>query len=110
MGAHDVRHYVRVYLVLMGLLVVSIVGPMFEIRWLTIVTAFGVAGVKAVLVARHFMHLSTEKRWISQVLILAIAMMAVFFFGIAPDIMEHEGLLWNHHVQPSAPGQSGGHP
>jgi caa(3)-type oxidase subunit IV len=109
MGAHDPRHYFRIYSLLVALLAVSVLGPMLEIRWLTLVTAFGVAGIKAVLVARHFMHLSTEKRWVSQVLILALAMMVVFFFGVAPDIMEHEGLFWEHHVQPSTPHTAGGH-
>jgi caa(3)-type oxidase subunit IV len=109
MGAHGPKHYFRIYCLLMVLLAVSVLGPMLEIRWLTLITAFGVAGVKAVLVARHFMHLSDEKRWVSQLLILALAMMAVFFFGVAPDIMEHEGVLWEHHVLPSTPHTEGGH-
>ena len=109
MGAHSTNHYIRIYWLLMLLLAVSVVGPMFEIRWLTLITAFGVAGVKAGLVAKHFMHLSEEKRWITQLLLVAIAMMAILFFGIAPDIMEHDGLHWEHHVQPSTGPTQGGH-
>ncbi len=109
MAGHGPKHYFRIYCLLMVLLAVSVIGPMLEIRWLTLITAFGVAGIKAVIVARHFMHLSLEKRWVSQLLILALGMMAVFFFGVAPDIMEHEGLLWEHHVQPSTSHTEGGH-
>jgi hypothetical protein len=41
--AHDTRHYVRIWALLCALLVVSVVGPLFEIRLLTLVTAFGIA-------------------------------------------------------------------
>lgn len=109
MGAHGPKHYIRIYWLLMFLLAVSVLGPMLEIRWLTLITAFGVAGIKAVLVAKHFMHLSDEKRWITQLLLLAVAMMAVLFIGVAPDIMEHDGLHWEHHVQPSTDQTEGGH-
>ena len=49
---HGIKHYVKVWAVLLVLLVVSIVGPMFEIQVVTLVTAFGIAIVKATMVVR----------------------------------------------------------
>ena len=53
--------YVKIWAVLLVLLAVSIVGPMFEQPTLTLITAFGIAIVKASLVATYFMHLNVEK-------------------------------------------------
>ena len=44
------------------LLVVSVAGPMLEIKIVTLITAFGIAVVKAYLVAKNFMHLNIEQR------------------------------------------------
>ena len=46
--AHAEEHthhpnYVRIYVILLVLLGVSVIGPEFGIRWVTLVTAFGVA-------------------------------------------------------------------
>ena len=54
-------HYVKLWAVLLVLLVISVCGPMLEIKWVTLLTAFGIAVVKAYLVAANFMHLKTEK-------------------------------------------------
>ena len=51
----------RIGQILLGLLIVSVVGPMAGIRALTLVTAFGIALVKAYMVAKNFMHLDVEK-------------------------------------------------
>ena len=83
------------------LLTVSIGGPMFGIRVLTLMTAFGVAIVKAYLVAKHFMHLNIEKRWVIYILVVMLAFMAVFFGGISPDVMKDGGTQWQKtYVEP----------
>ena len=47
---HEHEHnYGKVYLILLVLLVVSILGPMLEIQVITLITAFGIAGVKALV-------------------------------------------------------------
>ena len=61
---HGPRHYVKIYIVLLVLFVVSLIGPEIGIRWLTLITAFGIAVVKALLVASHFMQLNIEKKLI----------------------------------------------
>ncbi len=93
---HPPSFYIKTWGVLMVLLIVSIVGPMAEIRVLTLITAFGVALVKAWIVCSRFMHLDVEKRWVVYFLTTAIAFMALFFFAIAPDILKHDGTNWTN--------------
>jgi len=50
--------------------------------------------VKAFLVAANFMHLKFEKQIISFLLIMALCLLGVFFFGVAPDIMMTDGDQW----------------
>ncbi len=102
MSAHGKHNYVKTWLVLLALLGVSVVGPMAEIPWLTLTTAFGIAFVKAYLVIRDFMHLPLEKPWIRWFLVTSIALMGVFFFGTAADIMKHEGRNWSNDASKAA--------
>lgn len=92
-GHHDVN-YKKIYFTLLFLLVVSIIGPEFGILWVTLVTAFGIAVVKAYLVIENFMHLRWEKRLMKWMLTSSLVVMALMFFGIAPDVMRHEGRNW----------------
>lgn len=92
-GHHDVN-YKKIYFTLLFLLVVSVVGPEFGILWVTLVTAFGVAAVKAYLVIENFMHLRWEKKIMKWMLTSSLIVMALMFFGIAPDVMKHEGRNW----------------
>jgi caa(3)-type oxidase subunit IV len=91
---HPPSFYIKTWGILMVLLIVSIVGPMAEIRALTLLTAFGVAVVKAVIVCSRFMHLDVEKRWVVYFLSTSLGFLALFFFAIAPDILKHEGTNW----------------
>lgn len=91
---HPASYYVKTWAILVVLLGVSIIGPMFEIFWLTMITAFGIACVKAYLVAARFMHLNIEKRLASFIVIVALILMALFFAGVAPDVMKHQGDQW----------------
>ena len=79
--AHEHPNYVKIWYWLLVLLAISVAGPMLEIPALTIITAFGIAVVKAFLVAANFMHLKFEKQIISFLLILALCILGVFFFG-----------------------------
>jgi caa(3)-type oxidase subunit IV len=109
MAEHAHRNYVKIWATLCVLLVVSIVGPMLEIRLVTLITAFGIALVKAFLVGKHFMHLDIEKRWVVYILFAMIAFMVVMFGGFAPDVMRHTGERWEKtSVEPAvghAPAQ-----
>lgn len=96
-GAHAPHtNYVKIWAVLVALLVVSVVGPMVGVRALTLITAFGIAIVKAYLVARYFMHLTIERKYVAYLLLTMIAIMLVMVGGVAPDVMKHEGANWTN--------------
>src|SRR6056297_2668055 len=106
---HDVN-YKKIYFTLLFLLVVSIIGPEFGILWVTLITAFGIAFVKAYLVIENFMHLRWEKRLMKWLLASSVAVMLLMFFRIAPDIMQHEGRNWvNEAAIASVERGIGGH-
>lgn len=92
----DTHHgdYVKIWGILVALLVVSVVGPMFGIRALTLVTAFGIAFVKAYLVAKNFMHVTAQPRFVGAMLLTALALMLLMFAGVAPDVLNHKGTNW----------------
>jgi len=87
-------NYVRVWAALVVLLCISVIGPMFGHRELTLITAFGIAVVKAYLVAANFMHLKFEKRLATYMLTTVLVFMFLFFAGSAPDVMKHDGWQW----------------
>ena len=90
---HEIN-YVRVWAILLCLLVVSILGPFLGIKIVTLITAFGIAIVKAYLVAKNFMHLNIEPRYAIYLLTTMLVFMLLLFAGSAPDIMKHEGRNW----------------
>ena len=101
----DQTNYVAIWGALCALLGVSILGPMVGIRLLTLVTAFGIAIVKAYIVCAYFMHLNIEKKWVAYILGFMLALIVVFFGGIAPDVLEHDGLQWRKtYVEPATLG------
>ncbi|MFP8879762.1 MAG: cytochrome C oxidase subunit IV family protein [Myxococcota bacterium] len=91
--AHEVNYF-RVWQILLVLLVISVAGPFLEIQAVTLITAFGVAIVKAYLVAKNFMHLNVEPRYAVYLLLTVLVLMFLFFAGTAPDVMKHEGTNW----------------
>jgi caa(3)-type oxidase subunit IV len=94
-GHHDhTKHYVKIWLILLVLLCISIAGPELEIQIVTLITAFGIAIVKAYMVAKEFMHLSVEKPVVHWFLATALVFMVLLFAGLAPDVMNHEGSNW----------------
>lgn len=92
--SHKQSYYVKIWAILLVLLVISILGPFAEIRALTLLTAFGVAIVKAVIVASEFMHLRLEKRYMIYMLLTMLLLMGIFYFGVAPDVMTGGGQNW----------------
>lgn len=93
---HGDGHYIKIYLILLALLFVSILGPELEIQIVTLITAFGVAVIKANLVVGHFMHLNVEKPIIKWVLGASVVLLALFWAGVAPDVQKHEGYQWEN--------------
>jgi caa(3)-type oxidase subunit IV len=87
-------NYVKIWGILLVLLAVSIAGPTLEIKAVTLITAFGIALVKAYLVAKNFMHLNVEPRFAVYLLCTVLVFMLLLFAGTAPDVMKHEGTNW----------------
>ena len=52
---HHHPNYKKIYITLVILLAISVAGPHLGIVWLTLITAFGIALVKANLVVQNFM-------------------------------------------------------
>jgi caa(3)-type oxidase subunit IV len=103
-GAHHeaehIRHYTKIYVILLVLFMVSVAGPVVG-GWvgskaLVLITAFGIALVKAYLVCAHFMHLNIEKRYIGYLLATTVVFVMLFFAGVSPDVMEHRGRNWEN--------------
>ncbi|MDH5588590.1 MAG: c-type cytochrome [Gemmatimonadota bacterium] len=95
MAGHDhTAKYRKIYFTLLALLVVSVAGPFLEIFWVTLITAFGIALVKANMVIQNFMHLREERRIMKWMLATSVILMFLFFAGVAPDVMKHRGTNW----------------
>jgi caa(3)-type oxidase subunit IV len=93
-GAAHEAHYKKIWALLLGLLIISFLGPMIGIRAVTMITAFGIATYKAWLVAKHFMHVTVQPRFVIYMLATVLVFMLLLFAGTAPDVMEHEGAHW----------------
>ena len=91
---HDDSHYYKVYFTLLALLTVSIFGPMIGIKAVTLITAFGIAIVKAYLVAKNFMHINLTPRFVIYTVVTTLVFMFLFFAGTAPDVMKNHGTNW----------------
>jgi caa(3)-type oxidase subunit IV len=92
------RNYVKIWAILVGLLVVSVIGPMTGIRVVMLITAFGVALVKAYLVAKNFMHLDVEKPIVHWALGAMLTLMVLLYVGVAPDVQKDIGDHWKKNA------------
>ena len=102
-ATHTHPSYVKIWGILVVLLIVSILGPTVGILWVTLATAFGIAVVKALMVAAYFMHLNIEKAYIKSLLLILLGLMLVLFAGVAPDVMKRAGQNWLHTPPSNVP-------
>ncbi len=116
MSDHSHTNYVKIWAVLVVLLAVSVLGPMLEIQIVTLLTAFGIAGVKAYLVAKHFMHVNLTPRFVPYLMVTCLVFMLLFVAGTAPDVYRADGINWVktlpewQYMPPAAHhGESGSH-
>ncbi len=93
---HPHTNYVKIWGILVVLLIVSILGPELGHPTITLITAFGIAFVKAYLVAVKFMHIDREPKFVTYFVVTTLAFMALMFAGVAPDVLKHEGHHWNN--------------
>jgi caa(3)-type oxidase subunit IV len=95
-------NYVKIWAILVALLILSVVGSMSSIRGVVLVAAFGVALVKAYMVAKNFMHINVEKRWVPYLLIVCLVAIVVLLAGVSPDVMHHSGQNWENNAAKQA--------
>ena len=88
-------NYVRIWAILLALLVVSVAGPMFGIKIVTLITAFGIAIVKAYLVVKNFMHIDVAPKVVTYMVLSMVLFMLLLFAGTAADVMESHGHHWS---------------
>jgi len=97
-AAHEGPSYFKTYVTLMVLMFLSLIGAWIgaqvEILAITLISAFGIAVVKAYLVAARFMHLNIEKRYIVYMLTTCLAFMFLFYTAIVSDIQNDTGANW----------------
>jgi caa(3)-type oxidase subunit IV len=53
------------------------------------VLIFSIAIIKAVLVARHYMHLKNERALTYAIALVPLAFVIIFLFGLFPDFVYH---------------------
>jgi hypothetical protein len=53
------------------------------------VLIFAVAVIKALLVARNYMHLKNEKAIIYAIALVLVLFIIIFLFGLFPDFVDH---------------------
>ena len=95
-------NYKKIYVILLVLLAISIAGPHFGIKWLTLITAFGIAIVKANMVVQNFMHLRWEQKIMKWVLLSSVVIVALFWAAVRPDVGNHEGRNWTNDAARAA--------
>ena len=91
---HDHPSYVKIWAILVVLLTISVLGPLLEIQFVTLITAFGIAVVKAYLVAKHFMHINLTAKYVPYLVATGLVFMLLFFAGASPDVMQANGANW----------------
>jgi len=103
MAGHKHPSYIKIYITLVILFLVSVAGPEIAHRFgmqgvsrtvLVLSTAFGIAIWKAYLVCAYFMHLKFEKVYAPYILLGCLSLLFVFFFGTATDAMFSNGQNW----------------
>jgi cytochrome c oxidase subunit 4 len=90
---HEHPNYFAIFIALMVLLGLSIAFGFIGNPVLMNVLVFGVAGIKAILVARYFMHLKFEPRFVTVILIGAVLCLVALYIMTSPDIVWRNG--WN---------------
>jgi caa(3)-type oxidase subunit IV len=87
-NAHS-RHYLIIWLWLMALVLVSVAAASILPKVQAMLLIFTVAIIKALLVARNYMHLKFEKPLIYAIALVPLAFIVIFLFGLFPDFVYH---------------------
>ena len=94
--AHGPKFYIKIWAILLVLFAISVIGPEFGHKTLTLVTAFGIALVKAYMVAVYFMHIKVEKRYKPYMLFSMLAILGIFWAAVSIDVEKKSGQNWTN--------------
>jgi len=85
--------YVLVWAILVAALAISLGLGALGMSSALVVVVFAIAAVKAWLVLRYFMHLRGRPLMFPLLLLGAVAVIAVLYFGLVPDIVWVHGRM-----------------
>jgi len=85
-NAHS-RHYLIIWLWLVALVVVSVAAASILPKFQAMILIFAVAIVKALLVARNYMHLKNERAIIYAMVLIPLMFVIILLFGLFPDFV-----------------------
>jgi len=87
-NAHS-RHYLTIWYWLMALVVMSVAAASLLPKLPAVILIFTVAILKALLVARNYMHLKFESPLIYAIALVPLAFIVILLFGLFPDFVYH---------------------
>lgn len=82
--AHS-RHTLIIWAWLLALVIVSVAATSVLPKLQAMVLIFSLAVIKALLVARNYMHLKNEKAIIYAMVLVPLAFVLILLFGLLPD-------------------------
>ncbi len=87
-NAHS-RHYLIIWGCLLALVIVSVAAASLMPKLQAMMLVFSIAIIKALLVARNYMHVKNEKAIIYAIALVPLAMILILFLGLFPDFVYH---------------------
>ena len=85
-NAHN-RHYLIIWVWLLALVVVSVTAVAVLPKFQALLLIFAVAIVKALLVARNYMHLKNERVIIYVIVLIPLTFVIILLFALFPDFV-----------------------
>lgn len=89
MSSADSRHYLIIWGWLLALVLASVAAASIMPKLQATLLIFSVAVLKALLVARNYMHVKNEKAIIYAIALVPLAMVVILLFGLFPDFVYH---------------------
>jgi caa(3)-type oxidase subunit IV len=87
MSNSHTRHYLMIWIWLLALVVLSVAAASILPKTQALVLIFAVAIVKALLVARNYMHLKNERAIIYALVLVPLAFIIILLFALFPDFV-----------------------
>ena len=90
------RKHRRIWAILAVLPLISLAAQQTGLRSLAIFTSILVVLASTWIATTTWMHVNLEPKYITYLCVLGVATLAMFFFMVAPDVMNHEGNQWTN--------------